>query len=137
MKIPAVDRSKYLRGLLIVARMDKRISESDKKIITNTAKHLGFSSNFYEEVLNTLLFNQYICNDPVSFETSYLAKHFLTDAIKLACSNKNLCDDEISWFKDTAFLNMVETEWLEDRLAQCPWNINSDQYSQLSVFSFE
>ena len=89
MKIPDVDRSKYLRGLLIVARMDKQISESDNKIITNTAKHLGFSSDFYDEVLNTLLFNEYICNDPVSFETSYLAKHFLTDAIKLAGTNKN------------------------------------------------
>ena len=137
MKIPDVDRSKYLRGLLIVARMDKQISESDKKIITNTAKHLGFSSNFYEEVLNTLLFNEYICNDPVSFETSYLAKHFLTDAIKLAGINKSLCDEEIIWFKDTASINMVESDWLEDKLSECCWNIGSDHYHQLSVFSFE
>ena len=77
MQIPVEDRGKYLRGLLIMAKMDEDISEMDRTIIINTAKHLGYATDFYEGILNTVMRNKYIGNEPIMFNSTNLAKHFL------------------------------------------------------------
>ncbi|MCH7724449.1 MAG: hypothetical protein IIC76_14090, partial [Bacteroidetes bacterium] len=48
MQIPVEDRGKYLRGLLIMVKMDKVISEMDRTFIIGTAKRLGYAPDFYE-----------------------------------------------------------------------------------------
>ena len=40
MQIPVEDRGKYLRGLLIMVKMDKVISEMDRTIIMSISKDL-------------------------------------------------------------------------------------------------
>ena len=60
MNIPVIDKSNYLKGLLITARKDKILAESEKKIIRKIGERLGFSSDFYEETLNNLLRNKYL-----------------------------------------------------------------------------
>ena len=76
MQIPLEDRGKYLRGLLIMVKMDEVISEMDRTIIINTAKHLGYASDYYEGILNTLMRNDYIDNEPIMFDSTNLAKYF-------------------------------------------------------------
>ena len=87
MQIPVKDRGNYLRGLLIMAKMDEDISELDRTIIINTAKHLGYARDFYEGILSTIMRNEYIGNEPIMFDSTNLANHFLMDAIKLAGAN--------------------------------------------------
>ena len=38
MQIPVIDRSNYLKGLLITARKDKQLTESEKEIIKEIIK---------------------------------------------------------------------------------------------------
>ncbi|MGB5896122.1 MAG: hypothetical protein WBG58_18250 [Ignavibacteriaceae bacterium] len=96
MQIPVKDRGKYLRGLLIMVKMDEFISEMDRKIIIHTGKHLGYSADFYEGILNTLMRNEYIGSEPIMFDSTNLAKHCLIDAINLAGANKNLSTEKIN-----------------------------------------
>ena len=84
MQIPVADRGKYLRGLLIMVKMDKVISEMDRTIIIGIAKYLGYAPDFYEGILNTLMRNECIVSEPIMFDSTNLAKHFLIDAINLA-----------------------------------------------------
>jgi len=137
MLIPVKDRGKYLRGLLIMAKMDEVVSEMDRTIIINTAKHLGYAPDFYEGILNTLMRNEYIGNDPIIFDSTNLAKHFLIDAINLAGANKNLSNNEINWLKSTASMNLVDRNWFEERLRKCCWDIPVDNITQLAVYWYD
>ncbi len=76
MNIPVIDKSNYLKGLLITARKDKKLAESEKKIIREIAERLGFSSDFYEETLRNLLANKYLIEDPVKFSDIKIAESF-------------------------------------------------------------
>jgi hypothetical protein len=134
MQIPAEDRGKYLRGLLIMVKMDEVISEVDRKIIINTAKHLGYATDYYEGILNTLMRNEYIDNEPIMFDSTNLAKHFLIDAINLAGANKNLSNEKINWLKCTASMNLVDRNWFEEILRGCCWNIPIDNITQLAIY---
>lgn len=137
MLIPVKDRGKYLRGLLIMAKMDEVVSEMDRTIIINTAKHLGYSPDFYEGILNTLMRNEYIDNEPIMFDSTNLAKHFLIDAINLAGANKNLSHEEINWLKSTASMNLVDRNWFEERLRECCWDIPINNITQLAVYWYD
>jgi len=134
MKIPVKDRGKYLRGLLIMAKMDEHISDLDREIIINTAKHLGYAADFYEGILNTLMKNEYIGNEPILFDSTNLAKHFLIDAINLAGANKNLSIEETNWLKSTASMNLVDRVWFEARLEESNWNIPMNNLPQLDIY---
>ena len=136
MQIPVKDRGKYLRGLLIMVKMDEFISEMDRKIIIHTAKHLGYSADFYEGILNTLMRNEYIGNEPIMFDSVKLAKHFLIDAINLAGANKNLSNEKINWLKSTASMNFVDRNWFEKILRECCWDIPIDNITQLAIYTY-
>jgi hypothetical protein len=136
MHIPVKDRGKYLRGLLIMVKMDEFISEMDRKIIIHTAKHLGYSTDFYEGILNTLMRNEYISNEPIMFDSTKLAKHFLIDAINLAGANKNLSNEKINWLKSTASMNLVDRNWFEKILRECCWDIPIDNITQLAIYTY-
>ena len=44
MEIPVKDKSNYLKGLLIVAKKDKQLADSEKRIIRGIGEKLGFAS---------------------------------------------------------------------------------------------
>jgi hypothetical protein len=136
MQIPLEDRGKYLRGLLIMVKMDEDISEVDRKIIINTAKHLGYATDFYEGILNTLMRNEYIGSEPIMFDSNNLAKYFLIDAINLAGANKNLSTEKINWLKSTASMNLVDRNWFEEKLRECCWDIPINNITQLAIYLY-
>ena len=49
-----IDKSNYLKGLLILAKKDNQLRDSEKNIIRSVAQRLGFSKDFYEETLQNL-----------------------------------------------------------------------------------
>ena len=67
MEILAHDKSSYLKGLLIIAKKDNVLAESEESIIRQLAKRLGFPASFYEETLQSLLSNDYLSEDPLKF----------------------------------------------------------------------
>ena len=136
MQIPLEDRGRYLRGLIIMVKMDEVISEMDRTIIINTAKHFGYATDFYEGILNTLMRNEYIGSEPILFDSTNLAKYFLIDAINLAGANKNLSTEKINWLKSTASMNLVDRNWFEEKLQECCWDIPINNITQLAIYLY-
>jgi hypothetical protein len=135
MSIALVDKSSYLRGLLILARKDNHISKIQKTIILNAGKQLGFSSEFCEENLNTLLYNQCLCEDPVKFNSYAVAKSFIADGLKLTCSGKSIIDAELSWLRQAAEINSVDLKWFNEQVKKFSYLINTDVPTQLTLYS--
>jgi len=113
--IPQLDRSNYLKGLLITARKDNQLAESEIIIIKKLAIRLGFSSDFFEETITNLLENKYITEEPIKFSNPDIAKSFIEDGLKLALSDGSVIGDEINWLKETAKENGIIQDWVDKK----------------------
>jgi hypothetical protein len=117
-EIPQLDRSSYLKGLLITARKDNQLSESEISIIKKIATRLGFSSDFFNETISNLLENKFITEEPIKFSRLDIAKSFIEDGLKLALSDDSVNDDEMNWLKDTAKENGLNEEWVDKKMKE-------------------
>jgi len=115
MHIPQIDRSNYLKGLLITAKKDKQLAESERKIIKKLSERLGFSNDFFEETISSLLVNKYITEEPITFSNKNIAASFLEDGLKLALSDDVITENEINWLKETAAANSIEADWFDKK----------------------
>jgi hypothetical protein len=117
-EIPQLDRSNYLKGLLITARKDKQLNETEIGLIKKLALRLGFSSDFFEETISTLLDNKYITEEPLKFSNSKIAKSFIEDGLKLAFADDRVTENEINWLKTTAKQNNIGEVWFNKKLKE-------------------
>lgn len=115
-ELTQLDKSNYLKGLLVLAKKDRRLLEPEKNIIRKVARDLGFASDFYEYTLKNLLINKYIFDEPVKFSERKIAEYFIEDAIKLAVADHILSNAEIECLKNIALENNIEPEWLEEQI---------------------
>ncbi len=116
MDIPQIDRSNYLKGLLITAKVDKQLSDPEKKIIKQFSDKLGFSSDFYEEIISNLLANEYIKEDPIVFSNTEIARSFIDDGLNLALADDRVDDLELNWLTATARANFIDERWVKQKL---------------------
>ncbi len=116
MELTLIDKSNYLKGLLIVAKKDNQLTEPEKKIIRNIAVKLGFATDFYEDTLRDLLANKYILENPIKFSSKKVAESFIADGLKLAFADELVSEKEIDWLKATAVENEIETQWFDEKM---------------------
>lgn len=130
-----LDKSNYLRGLLIIARKDNQLAESERKILKNISNKLGFSSDFYEETIKNLLVNEHISEEPIKFSCKEIARSFVSDGLKLAFSDKKVHESEIQWLKSVNEINELGSEWFENEFKRRKEEINSSLESELKLYS--
>lgn len=135
MKFTLLDKSNYLKGLLIIARKDNQLAESEKDILRRIAEKLGFASDFYEETIKNLLVNEHINDEPIKFSNKKIASSFISDGIKLAFSDKIIYDAEISWLKATAVENSLDEEWFNKEFENIKEETNLSLKSDLTLYS--
>jgi len=115
MEISVLDKSNYLKGLLVIAKKDNKLTEPEKKIIRNIAIQLGFATDFYEDTLKSLIVNKYILDDPIKFSKKKIAESFICDGLRLAYSDGPAPDSEMNWLKKIAGANEIEDKWFEEK----------------------
>lgn len=135
MDIPQIDRSNYLKGLLITARKDKQLTETEKDILKNISAKLGFSTDFLNEITANLLVNKYITEDPIKFSSQNIAKSFIEDGLKLAYSDNNISGDEMKWLLSTASINGIEKEWIKKKLTEIKSSPKLASTMEFALFS--
>ena len=135
MNIALVDKSNYLRGLLILARKDNHISKIQKTIILEAGKRLGFSSSFCDEIVTTLLHNDCLCEEPIKFNSYAVAKSFITDGLKLTCSGKSINEAELNWLSRAVEINSIELQWFNEQVKYYSCLINTHVPIQLTLHS--
>lgn len=116
MSIPLLDRSNYLKGLFITAKLDHQLSEKEKEILKKLSDKLGFAKDFYNETIRGLLSNKYLSEDPIKFSDQAIAKSFISDAIKLAYADGRVTENEIEWLKKTARINLIGEDYLKKEI---------------------
>jgi hypothetical protein len=135
MELTQLDKSSYLKGLLIVAKKDERLTDFEKRFLKNIASKLGFASDFYESTIRSLLSNKYIPDNPIKFSEKKIAESFITDGIKLALVDHTISDKEFEWLKLTALENELDENWLTHRIKKLKENISLLPTTEFALFS--
>ena len=135
MEFSLLDKSNYLKGLLIIARKDNQLAESEKHILKNISDKLGFAKDFYEETIKNLLYNKHIGNEPIKFSNEKIAESFISDGLKLAFSDKQIHGSEIEWLRETALKNSLEQNWFEKEHQKFLIESNLSVESDLKLYS--
>lgn len=118
MNIPLLDRSNYLKGLFITAKLDRQLSENEKEILKKISDKLGFAKDFYDETVRGLLSNKYLGEDTIIFSDKNIAKSFISDAVKLIFSDGSDTQKELEWLRKIASVNMIEDDFIDNQINQ-------------------
>jgi hypothetical protein len=116
MNIPLLDRSNYLKGLFITAKLDRQLSENEKEILKKFSDKLGFAKDFYDETVRGLLSNKYLAEDTIIFSDKNIAKPFISDAVKLIFSDGSDTQKELEWLRKIASANMIEDDFIDNQI---------------------
>lgn len=135
MNFTLLDKSNYLRGLLIIARKDNQLTNPEKSILKSISEKLGFASDFYEETIKNLLVNKHIAEEPIKFSDKEIAESFVSDGLKLAFSDKQIHGSEIEWLRETALINSLEQTWFEKEQLKFSRQSNLSVESDLKLYS--
>ncbi len=127
------DRSNYLRGLLIISRMDYSVSHSEKLAMIRISKILGFDPHFCSEAVEELTTNRHISETPPVFSEKGIAKSFLTDSLMLVLADGNLHLNELRWIRNVAKANDIEKQLLFNLVE----NVKKTKTANISNYYFE
>jgi len=114
MKITVVDGSNYFRGLLLLIRKDRRITESEIRLMKRIGKTLGFEREFCDNAIEEIMENTYIVDTPPEFSTKELASKFIKDGLAIAFADDEVHPSEEEWLRSTAEKNGLDQEWFRE-----------------------
>ncbi|MHB1687068.1 MAG: hypothetical protein ACYCVH_06825 [Ignavibacteriaceae bacterium] len=111
MTLNNLDKSNYLRGLVILVGIERRGGENKRKIIREVAEILGFNQDFVENSMNDIHKNKYINKEPPKFSNQEITEIFIRDGIRLASIDKVLHLHDLKWLLNTALKNNLSEQW--------------------------
>lgn len=130
-----LDKSNYLKGLLIIARKDNQLLDSEKEILKQISDKLGFASTFFEEAVQNLLINEHITEEPIKFSDKEIARSFISDGLKLALSGKKIHEPELEWLKTVCIENDIDLTWFDKQLEHYKDSVSISVENNLSLYS--
>jgi hypothetical protein len=104
------DKSKYLKGLLLLTKKDFNVSHQETEIIKRAGKRLGFAEDFYEDAIRNLLGNPNINEEPLQFSNEEIAVEFLKDGLELAYCDTSSPIKELELLRRIADTNGIERD---------------------------
>jgi hypothetical protein len=108
MKISVLDASNYFKGLLLLIRKDRKVSQSEADLLRRIGKRLGFEREFCDGAIRDILANRFIEDTPPDFSTRELALKFIRDGFAVAFADNQLDPSEEEWLRLTAERNGIE-----------------------------
>ncbi len=116
MQLNLIDKSNYLRAMLLLSGKDKKISSSERNFINVLGEKLGFEKSFTRQAVSSLFDNEYIKHEPPVFSNSQIAKSFILDGIKLIVTDPKLNQQEIDWLVKVAKANGLDESFIYDEI---------------------
>lgn len=114
MKLTLMDRSLYLRGLMLLIRTDRQIHDEERGMMLRIGEILGFDRGFCQETMDDIVENKHVDDRPPVFAAKGVARSFLKDGLRLALSDKEPHQAELQWLRSVAEANGIDPRFLED-----------------------
>ncbi len=118
MEISILDGSNYFKGLLLLIRTDRKITDSEIALMKRIGKSLGFEREFCENTIDQILENKYIVDEFPQFSSKELAVKFIKDGLFIAFSDNEAHHKEEKWLESVAELNGLDFAWFQNEKAE-------------------
>ncbi len=118
MRINVLDASNYFKGLLLLIRKDKRITQPEVELLKRIGKALGFEKEFCDNAISEVLENPHIVDTPPVFSTKALAAKFIQDGLVVAFSDKVVHPLEEEWLRSAAEMNGLDMKWFSSEVEE-------------------
>lgn len=118
MEISIIDGTNYFKGLLLLIRKDRMISDPEVRLILRIGKALGFEREFCENAIREILDNEYIVDAPPEFPSKELAMKFVKDGLGIALSDDEFHSTEEEWLWAAAVKNGLDADWFREESAR-------------------
>jgi len=118
MILTEIDKGKYLRGLLVLSKKDRQLTQEEKNIVKEVGSYLGYDSEFIQESLQNILGNKYVKDEPVIFSSSEIAKHFINDGLKLSFCDTESPVEELKYMTKVAEVNKIDDAWFSSEVSR-------------------
>ena len=117
MNLNIKDASNYFKGLLLLIRKDRQITQPEIEVIKSVGTFLGFEKEFCDNAISEILKNTYIEDVPPVFSTKELAIKFLKDGVYLAfVDHEEIHPGEQQWLQSIAEKNGLDLEFLSQEI---------------------
>jgi len=117
LKISLMDRSLYFKGMMLLIRKDRVVGEEERALMMRIGQLLSFEKGFCQGVIDDILTNEHVLDEPPLFSEPEVARCFIKDGLKVSLSDGQLHDSERHWLSDVAEANGLDRSWY-DALAQ-------------------
>ncbi len=115
MDVSIIDGSNYFKGLLLLVRKDRTVSEIERALMQRIGKSLGFEKEFCDNAIRDVLENEYIDDSPPVFVSKELAKKFIKDGLVIAFSDHDECHPaEEAWLWSVVAVNGLDEFWFQE-----------------------
>ena len=116
MNISVIDASNYFKGLLLLIRKDRKITEPEIQLMKRIGKCLHFDPEFCNTAIDEILENRFIVDVPPEFSSRELAVKFIKDGLAIALVDNHLHPAEKEWLRATAEKNGLDEIWFGQEL---------------------
>ena len=118
MKISLMDRSLYFKGLLLLVRKDRVVEEEERVLMMRIGKLFSFEKGFCREVIDEILTNPHVVDEPPLFSEPAVARCFIQDGLRLSLADGKVHDKERRWLRKVVEKNGLDPDWYEALLRE-------------------
>ena len=106
-----IDRSSYLRGLLLLIKKDKNVWDHENSFFLAEGSSLGFDKEFSSSALKEVITNKYIDTSTPLFYNKTYAIRLLIRGIQMINQNEKAHPEEINFLLSVAAINGLSDKW--------------------------
>lgn len=137
MNISALDASNYFKGLLLLIRKDRKVTESEVHLMKRIGKILGFEEEFCDQAIKGILENEHVRDIPPKFATQDLARKFVQDGLVLAHSDNEMHPSEEEWLKLVAEMNGLGVQWFSETRQKASKDVLPNPHLEVEHFTVD
>ncbi len=137
MKITLLDRSLYLKGLMLLIRKDQVIHNEEKALMMHIGRTLGFEEDFCEKAIEEILICKHVVDEPPHFSKPDIARCFIKDGLKVSLIDREANDHEIAWLKSVSRLNGIDERFVDENIYNALGQIHESVQNTLEIRNFE
>lgn len=136
MKISLMDRSLYFKGLMLLIRKDRVVGEEERALMMRIGRLFSFEKGFCQEVIDEILTNRHVIDEPPLFSDPAIARCFIQDGLKLSLSDGQIHDTEWQWLETVVEKNGLDQSWYEALLQAASGQVGEDPEVALEAEHF-
>ena len=116
MVMSPLDRLNYFKGILLLAREQRRDNKLEQDDIRKIATILRFDSLFYDFTLNGVINSLQLMGEPLLFSSEQMAEIFVKDSLKIAADKGFLIPKVVHWLLQVVIHNKLNSEWFFEEI---------------------